>query len=112
MNTPDATTTPAPAAPTTGPDTVVLDEPIQRGDTRITALALRRPRAGELRGLNLAEVLQLNATALHQLLPRITVPSLTSHEVEQLDPADLVELGARVAVFFVRRNIRSEFPST
>lgn len=101
-------TTPTPA----DANTITLDEPLQRGDTTIATVTLRKPRAGELRGLNLAEVLQLNANALQQLLPRITTPTLTPHDVEQLDPADLVELGARVATFFVRRSIRADFPQT
>lgn len=112
FNTP-ATDTSAPAlTPAADPNTITLDEPIKRGDTTIAVVTLRKPRAGELRGLNLSEVLQLNATALQQLLPRITTPTLTTHDVEQLDPADLVELGARVSAFFVRKSIRADFQLT
>lgn len=92
-------------------NTITLDQPIQRGDTAITAVTLRRPMAGELRGIKLTELLQLDVGALAALLPRITAPALTPHDVASLDPADLTELGAHVAGFFVRKSIRAEFQS-
>lgn len=92
-------------------DVIVLDTPLQRGTTQITEVTLRKPNAGELRGINLADLLQLNATALVTVLPRITMPTLTPPECAQLDPADLIELGTKVAGFFIRKSIRAEFQS-
>ncbi len=91
------------------PAAIVLDMPLQRGTTQITEVTLRKPNAGELRGINLADLLQLNATALVTVLPRITMPTLTPPECAQLDPADLIELGTKVAGFFIRKSIRAEF---
>ena len=54
--------------------TVALDTPIQRGETVIESLQIRKPRAGELRGLSLVELGQLKVDALGALLPRITLP--------------------------------------
>jgi len=93
------------------PSTILLDVPIQRGTTTISELILRKPNAGELRGINLADLLQLNATALVTVLPRITLPTLTPPECAQLDPADLIELGTKVAGFFIRKSIREEYQS-
>ncbi|MBK1686209.1 phage tail assembly protein [Rubrivivax gelatinosus] len=80
---------------------VQLDSPLMRGEQRITCIGLRRPRAGELRGISLAQLLQLDVGALQAVLPRITVPTLTRAEVDQLDPADLVALGTEVAAFLL-----------
>ena len=57
--------------------TVTLDSPIQRGETTIDKLQLRKPRSGELRGLSLVDLGQLKVDALTKVLPRITVPPLT-----------------------------------
>ena len=97
------------AVPATNPThaTITLDEPIQRGDTTITEITLRRPKAGELRGVSLIDIGNINVTALQQVLPRITSPTLTAQEVANLDPADLVQLGVEVAYFLVRKADRN-----
>lgn len=84
---------------------VTLDQAIQRGDTTITDVQLRKPQAGELRGLNLADVLQMDVNALIKLLPRITTPSLTEDEVGNMDSADLLQLGSKVAGFLMPKKM-------
>lgn len=91
-----------PDSPST-PAVVTLEKPLVRGDQTITKLSLRKPMAGELRGIALAELLKLDVSALHVLLPRITSPSLTTQDVSQLDPCDLVQLGGEVVGFFMTR---------
>ena len=39
--------------------TITLDTPLTRGETEITELRLRKPTSGELRGVSLADVLQM-----------------------------------------------------
>ena len=85
--------------------TVTLDTPIQRGDTTITDVQLRKPKAGEMRGLNMADVLQMDVNALTKLLPRITTPILTEVEIGNMDPADLLQLGSEVAGFLMRKKM-------
>ncbi len=82
-------------------NTVMLDTPIPRGDTVIAQLTLRRPKAGELRGIALTDLLQLDVAALQTELPRITTPMLLKQDVAELDPADLVQLGTKVAGFLL-----------
>lgn len=105
--------TAAAAAPTRMPvtATVTLDTPIERGEQRITELTLRKPMSGELRGIALADLLRLDVGALHALLPRITAPTLTVHDVQQLDPADLVQIGGEVVGFFMTRADRAAAPT-
>ncbi|AJQ86716.1 phage tail assembly protein [Xanthomonas oryzae] len=80
---------------------VSLDQPIVRGEQTITDLTVRKPGAGELRGLKLTDVLQLDVTAMATLLPRITSPTLTTADVNAMDPADLLALGQEVQLFFL-----------
>lgn len=102
----DKTTT---ATPANDSNAIILDVPLKRGDSTLDAVTLRKPQAGELRGIKLTELLNLDVVALQILLPRITSPALTVQDVAALDPADITELGVRVASFFVRKSIREEF---
>lgn len=92
-----------------GVEVVTLDYPIKRGDTEVKEITLRKPMAGQLRGVKLTELLSLDVGAVQMILPRITTPTLLPHEIAQLDPADITELGTKVAVFFVRKSIRAEY---
>ncbi|MFZ6875387.1 phage tail assembly protein [Undibacterium sp. Di27W] len=92
--------------------TITLDEPIKRGDSLITEITLRKPKAGELRGVSLVELGQMNVAALQQVLPRITTPILTAQDVANLDVADLVEIGAEVSLFLVKKADRTAFQRT
>lgn len=89
-------------------ETVQLDTPIQRGEQTIDALQLRKPAAGELRGVALTDLLQLDVGALCKVLPRVTQPSLTESEIGKLDPADLVQLGGVVAGFLLPKRAKAE----
>ena len=80
---------------------VELQEPIVRKGETITRLQLMQPRTGDLRGLALADLLTMKADAVATLLPRITAPTLAKHEVDEMDPADLVACSVEVAGFLV-----------
>lgn len=82
-------------------DEVTLSEPVQRGDTRIEKVLLRKPKGGALRGLNLQDLITCDIATLHTLIPRITNPPLTKPEAEDLDPADLAEIGGVIRGFFM-----------
>ncbi|OHX19851.1 phage tail assembly protein [Chromobacterium sphagni] len=91
-------------------NTITLDTPIKRGDSEITAIELRKPGAGELRGVNLTDVLNVDVDALHKVLPRITSPALTMQDVAKLDPADLLKFGQMVAYFLVPKSQKQDNP--
>lgn len=88
--------------------TVELDSPIERGTNSIKSLHLRKPMSGELRGVSLVDLLNLDVNALRKVLPRITTPTLTDVEVGRMDPADLVEIGTTVAGFLLRKSAKAE----
>lgn len=92
------------------PGAITLETPIPRGDTPITAITLRKPAAGELRGIALADLLRLDVAALITVLPRITSPTLTVHDVQQLDLVDLTALGTEVLGFFMSKADKANLP--
>lgn len=89
-------------------NTITLDAPLSRGETTIDTLTLRKPSAGELRGVALTDVLQMQTDALIRLIPRLSTPSLTEAEVRNMDPADLVQCGSEVAGFLLTKQARGE----
>ncbi len=81
-------------------DPIVLEQPIQRGEKNtITEITLRKPAAGELRGLRLGDLINGDVSANIRLLPRISQPSLTEQEAGALDVADLLAVADVVAGF-------------
>ncbi len=87
-------------------DLVTLDRPIQRAGQTINTLQLRKPTAGELRGLSLIAVLQMDIDALATLLPRISTPVIHKPEVLAMDPADLLACGIVAAGFLQQRGAK------
>lgn len=83
---------------------VTLSTPVTIDGQPVTGIDLRKPKSGELRGLKLSDVLQMDVDALITLLPRITQPPLSSSQVADLDPADLMSFGSKVALFFAAKS--------
>lgn len=95
----------------TNDNTITLDTPLTRGDQTIGFITLRKPNAGELRGLSLSDLLQMDVTALQRVIPRIASPMLTEADVAGMDPADLMQCGAKVAGFLLPKGtLTSESP--
>jgi len=82
---------------------VLLDEPIARGEQIIDSVTLRKPKAGELRGVSLMDLAQLDVTALQRIIPRVSIPTLTEADVANMCLADLLAVGAELAGFFQRK---------
>ncbi len=93
------------------PGYVELDCPIQRGEQTITGITLRKPDAGSLRGIKLVDLMQMDVGSITTLLPRISTPTLTPHDITKLDPADLVAIGAEVVSFFLAKGMRESLPA-
>jgi len=84
---------------TENPNVVILDTPLMRGEQKIGQITLTKPNAGTLRGVSLAALAQSDVDALIKVLPRMTCPSLTEHEVSRLDVSDLISLAGKVVGF-------------
>lgn len=93
----------------TGPQmsTVTLDAPIVSGDITITQVQVRKPQAGELRGLSLSALLNLDYAALETVLQRITIPTLTKAQIIAMDPSDFTQLGSEVMDFLLPKGAKA-----
>jgi hypothetical protein len=94
--------------PVVDDNVVTLDTPIKRGLSEITHVTLRKPASGELRGIQLAELIQLDVASLIKVIPRLTSPSLTTPEVSGLDPADLLAIGGKIVGFLLQRSAKTD----
>lgn len=92
--------------PTKNPneEVVKLDTPITRGEQTINEVTLRKPMSGELRGVTLVDLGQMDVLALRKVLPRISTPSLTEVEIGRMDPADLMACGVAVCSFLLQKS--------
>jgi hypothetical protein len=87
----------------------VLDTPIQRGNETITRVTLRKPQSGSLRGTRLQALMDMDVNAMMVVLPRISVPALQPHEINEMDPADLLLLSVEVVTFLLPKSVMSDF---
>jgi hypothetical protein len=94
------------------PGEITLDTPLVRGEQTLSTVTIRKPAAGELRGVKLVDLLQMDVTALTVVLPRVTTPALTAQDVARLDPADLVQMGSAVSDFLLPRAAKADLSPT
>ena len=101
MKTPDT-------LPDTDENRVTLDQPIRRGTDEITSITLRKPSAGELRGVLLVDLLNLDVASLIKVIPRISSPGITAPEAAGMDPADLLAIGGKIAGFLLQKSAKAD----
>lgn len=82
---------------------VNLFHPFKRGEKEITHIELRKPTAGDLRGLKTQEVLEMDMNSHVKLIPRIS--ELTEKEFLALDVEDVLQIQNEVALFFVATRV-------
>ncbi len=83
---------------------VELEQPIIQGETKITQLTLRKPTAGELRGIKLIQIMELIPDAFFQLIPRICTPTVTIGQLHTIDATDLLEIMAKIASMLEKKS--------
>lgn len=81
---------------------VTLSKPIKIDGKDVSEITLRKPNTGELRGLKLVDVLQMDVNSHLELLPRITQPHLSTQQIAALDPTDFTDLVSKTLLFFVK----------
>mgnify|MGYP004695090499 CR=1 FL=1 len=89
---------------------IELDEPIKRGDTEITSVTIRKPKSGELRGVRLQVLLEMDVNSMTEVLPRITVPTLTKDEIGAMEPGDLLNMSIAVVNFLLPKSMQNNYP--
>lgn len=86
--------------------TIGLDTPIKRSQEAVAKLTLRKPMSGELRGLSLADLINMDVDSISKVLPRISTPTLTDQEVREMDPADMAACGTEIAGFLLPKRLK------
>ena len=94
--------------PTADDNCVTLDQPIKRGTSEITSITLRKPSSGELRGVLLIDLLNMDVSSLIKVIPRISSPGITAPEAASMDPADLLAIGSKIAGFLLQKSAKAD----
>ncbi|MBS0353025.1 MAG: phage tail assembly protein [Proteobacteria bacterium] len=94
------------------PTTVIpLEKPLKRGDQEIKSITLHKPNAGQLRGVSLRNALEMQADVICLIVPRISDPKITPQEMNQVEPCDLLSMGAAIANFLLPPSLVAEAES-
>ena len=83
--------------------TIPLAEPIRREGGDITELTLRKPKPGELRGLEMSDLVSGDINAILALVPRIASPHIGADEAAEMDLGDFAQVTGAVRGFFMTK---------
>ncbi len=89
--------------------TIPLDTPLVRAAGPLEQLRFRKPVSGDLRGMSIAKLGQLDYDEQRKLLPRISLDGLIAEEVDKLDIADQLEISSALTDFLVPKRRLAEF---
>ncbi|HVI51513.1 MAG TPA: phage tail assembly protein [Candidatus Sulfotelmatobacter sp.] len=81
--------------------TITLIKPLKFGEDIIAELPLRRPMAGDLRGIKLAAIQELDVTTILSLVQRLSTVPLAPDTLTTMDPVDIVQACEVISGFFV-----------
>ena len=79
---------------------VTLSTPVKIDGKDVTAINLRRPKTGDMRGLKIRAVHEMDVDTFTRLLPRITMPPLSPAQIADLELPDFVALSEKAFLFF------------
>ena len=79
---------------------VTLPSPLKVGGKEYQEVTLRKPMAGELRGINMLDLVRMDVDAIGTVLPRISDPVITPTDFAIMESENLMELSGQVAGFF------------
>jgi hypothetical protein len=81
--------------------TVPLDTPLDRPAGQLEQLRFRKPVSGDLRGMSIAKLGQLDYDEQRKLLARITLDGLIEAEIDKLDVCDQLQISNALMDFLV-----------
>lgn len=87
-------------------EVVELETPILMGNNQITSVTVRKPNVQALSGVSIQQLYNYETDALVKVLPRVTTPALTAHQVKSLDVVDLIQLGGQVVNFLYPKAVQ------
>lgn len=88
--------------------TIDLETPLMMGTIEIKALEIRKPNVTALQGVKIADLLNGDVTSICTVLPRVSTPTLTKSQINQLEPADLAQIGGALVLFLQPKSVRVE----
>jgi len=88
---------------TAAPSTATLSKPVKIDGKDVSEITLRKPATGEMRGLSLVNILQMDINTMIKLLPRISNPPLNEQQVAELELEDFTELAGKTVLFFAKK---------
>ncbi|CCG09707.1 phage tail assembly protein [Pararhodospirillum photometricum] len=80
--------------------TVKFKVPLPYGDALLEELTLRKPKAGDLRGLKMSGLIELDVDTILKIVPRIASPHVVEAQLWELEADDLARLSNGVVGFF------------
>lgn len=83
---------------------ITLNVPLKTSDKPIKTFTMRKPSAGELRGVKLFDMMQGDTTAYIEVLPRVTTPALTKAQASSLDLSDILQVMEKVGEWFAGKS--------
>ena len=83
---------------------ITLNVPLKTSDKPITSFSMRKPSAGELRGVKLFDMMQGDTAAYIEVLPRVTTPALTKGQASSLDLSDILQVMEKVGDWFAGKS--------
>ncbi|NOW46194.1 hypothetical protein FHW96_002352 [Novosphingobium sp. SG751A] len=89
--------------------TITLDFPIKRGATEIKEITVNRPKALQLMGLSMRDLMGTQVSAYLELLPRVTLPPLIEQEIQELEAPDVAEIVGVMRDFFMTKAEQAMF---
>ncbi len=88
--------------------TIDLDQPLKMGGLEVSKIEIRKPNTQALKGLKIADLLQGDVTSICTILPRISSPTLSQYDVNQLEPSDIAQVAGVIMLFLQTKSVRAE----
>ncbi|WP_001095943.1 phage tail assembly protein [Acinetobacter baumannii] len=88
-------------------ETIELDKPIKMGSIEIAKLDIRKPNIMALQGVKITDLMQGDVSAICTVIPRVSSPTLTKAQINQLEPSDLAQIGAALILFLQPSSVRA-----
>lgn len=85
-------------------DKKIVTVELPQAHGKIKSLQLREPTAGELRGIKMLDLLQMDISAVESLLKRISTPIFTAEQFHSLSLENLTAIMAGLNSFFLGKD--------
>jgi len=92
----------------TASKTVELSQDYLIGGEAVAKITLRKAKGGELRGLKMTEIFQMDYTSMAKLISRISTPYISEEQFDGLELCDVQALSTAALGFFAHPKQKAE----